>query len=82
IQFRPVVYGDGAGNRVHRLRLPCCADRHLLQRQGAGTAAFFQHDVVIAEAAVVQVAARKQALQGFFCGHRAADAGRRHVLRQ
>ncbi|MNR13486.1 hypothetical protein D3C85_1298940 [compost metagenome] len=82
VQFIACVDGDGAGHAVHVLLVTRGTDGHLLQVQGAGGGAAFEHDVVIAQFAVAQVGPHQQAIQGFFRRQRSAHARRRHAFSQ
>ncbi|MNO81311.1 hypothetical protein D3C76_725490 [compost metagenome] len=82
VQLFAGVDGDGAGDAVHVLLVTRGADRHLLQVQGAGIAAAFQHDVVAAQFSIAQVGPHQQAIQGLFRWQRATHARRAHALRQ
>ncbi|MNS58679.1 hypothetical protein D3C72_916060 [compost metagenome] len=83
VQFIACVDGDGAGHAVHVLLVTRGTDGHLLQVQGAGGGAAFEHDVVVvAQFAVAQVGPHQQAIKGFFRRQRSAHARRRHAFSQ
>ncbi len=83
IQFLTGMYADSARHRGDILCLACGADGDLIQRQDAsGGGAFFQHDAVVAQIAVVQRASGEHPFQGLSSAQFAAGSWRDDVLGQ